>query len=73
MLNTMSDLSANIERLVEVASAMADRSQQNEQILKEMVQTVKDMHQVMRGLQDGLDKLERTFREQQAGPANPVG
>lgn len=66
MLNPLSDLSANIERLVEVATAMADRGQQNELLLKDMVETVKDMHQVMRGIQEGVERLEAAFREQQA-------
>lgn len=72
MLNPLSDLSANIERLVEVATAMADRGQQNEQVLKEMIETVKDMHQVMCGIQEGVRRLEAAFREQQEQAAGPA-
>jgi hypothetical protein len=72
MLNPISDLSANIERLVEVATAMADRGQQNELLLKDMVETVKDMHQVMRGIQEGVQRLEVAFREQQAQSTGPA-
>lgn len=73
MLTPISDMNANIERLVEVASAMADRSQQNERLLQEMVQTVRDMHEVMRGIQDGVQRLETAFREQQQEPAAQPG
>jgi len=72
MLNPLSDLSANIERLVEVATAMADRGQQNEQLLQEMIETVKDMHQVMCGIQEGVRRLEVAFREQQEQAAGPA-